>query len=830
MRHLLQDLRFGTRTLLKAPGFTAVAIAVLALGIGANSAMFTLVNAVLFRPLAGRADEMIGLYSRDRNKPDAYRAFSYPDYADIRDGNDVFAGLMAHTYSMVGVPAGDTTRQTFVELVSANYFEALGVHLSAGRPFSIAEERPGAAIPVAIVAHDRAGLLGQTIEVNSMAFTVVGAAPRGFTGTMALVAPEMWLPLGMFDAVVTDVFKARGSTLGDRANPTLVVAGRLKPGMTIEAAGARLDVLSRQMEQAHPAENKDQLLTLSPLARLSTSTAPRTDAGVGVGAAFLMGIAGVVLLIACLNIANMLMARGAARRREIALRLAIGGSRRRIVSQLLTEGLLLAFAGAAAGLLLGYWATGALAASLAGVFPLAIEFDPTPDATVLGATTTFAILATLTFGIGPAFKMSRADLVADLRDQTGSRSPALLGRTFSARNLLVVGQIALSLMLLSVGGLFARGALKAASADPGFRFDRQLLAGIDPALAQIDEPRGRALRRAALERLRRIPGVEAVGIASTVPFGEFHEGRSVERVGADAGARPISATYRIVGHDYFRALDLAMTLGREFTATEEDSDQAPRVAIIDGALARRLFGDEDPLGQMIRFAERQGATGQEATTPMEVVGIAAPIRDDLFEREARPTIYVPSGRNYRSTAHLHVRIASAAGQAAMLDAIRRELRTVDPRLPIVQVTTLQSLHDRSVSLWAVRAGGRLFLLFGLMALLLAVVGLYGVRSYVVAQRTREIGIRMALGARPGEVLRMVLREGAAVSAVGVALGLPVAALLGRTMNSVIYDVQPLDPVVFTLAPAALALAAFAATLIPARRATRVNPLTALRTD
>lgn len=830
MQHLLQDLRFGARTLLKAPGFTLVAITVLALGIGANTAMFTLVNAMLFRPLAGQADEVVGLYSHDRTKADSYRAFSYPTYADIRDRNDVFAGLMAHTYSMVGVPAGDTTRQVFVELVSANYFDTLGVRLSSGRPFSVEEERPGAAIPVVIVSHDRAGLLGQTIEINSMAFTVVGVAPRGFTGTMALIAGEMWLPMGMFDIVVIDMFKTRGSTLGDRANPTLMVAGRLKAGVTIEAAGAQLDVLSRQMEQAYPAENKDQLLTVSPLARLSASTAPQTDAGVGVGAVFLMGIAGVVMLIACLNIANMLLARGAARRREIAVRLAVGGSRRRIISQLLTEGLLLAFGGAAAGLLLAYWSTGALAASLAGVFPLAIAFDAKPDATVMAATTIFAILATLMFGIGPAFKMSRADLVSDLRDQTGNRSATLLGRRFSARNVLVVGQISLSLMLLSVGGLFARGALKAATANPGFSYDRQLLAGIDPALAQINEARGRDMRRAALERLRRIPGIEAVGIASSVPLGEFHEDQLVERVGAPAGTQPISATYRIVGGDYFRTLNLPMIRGREFTATEEDSDQAPRVAIIDRALADRLFGSADPVGQMIRFAERPNAMTRENTAPMEVVGVAAPIRDDLFDREIRPSIYVQSGRNYRSTTYLHVRVASAAGQAAVLDAIRRELRAVDARLPIVQVTTMQSVHDRSVSLWAVRAGGRMFLLFGLLALLLAVVGLYGVKSYVVAQRTREIGIRMALGARPGEVLSMVLREGAALSAVGVALGLPLAALLGRALSSVIFDVKPLDPVVFTLAPAVLALAAFVATLIPARRATRVNPLTALRSD
>lgn len=829
MRYLLQDLRFGARTLSRAPGFTIVAVLVLALGIGANSAMFTLVNALLFRPLAGQVDEMVGLYSHDRTKGDSYRAFSYANYAEIRDRNDVFAGLMAHTYSMVGVPAGDTTRQTFVEVVSSNYFDTLGVRLSAGRSFSAEEERPGAAIPVVIVSHHRASLLGQTIEINSMPFIVVGVAPRGFTGTMALVAGEMWLPLGMFDIVVSDMFKTRGSTLGDRANSTLVVAGRLKPGVRMDAAAARLDVLSRQME-AYAADNKDQLLTVSPLARLSTSTEPETDAAVGIGAGLLMGLASVVMLIACLNIANMLLARGAARRREIAIRLAVGGSRRRIVGQLLTEGLLLSLAGAAAGLVLAYWAIAALVSSLVGVLPLTIEFDPKPDLVVMIATTVFAVLATLIFGIGPSFKMSRADLVTDLKDHAANRPSALLGRRFTARNVLVVGQIALSLMLLSTGGLFARSALKAAGADPGFSYDRALLAGIDPALAQFSEARGRELRRTALERLRRIPGVDAVGIASSVPFGAFHEGQPVERVGAAAGTEPISGTYRIIGADYFRALNLPMMRGREFTAIEEDSNEAPRVAIIDGALARRLFGADDPLGEMIRFAERPGAMKQNHTAPMEVIGIAAPIRDDLFDRVARPSIYVPSGRNYRSTTHMHIRVASQAAQPSILDAIRTELRAVDARLPIVQVTPMQSLHDRSVSLWAVRAGGRMFLLFGVLALLLAAVGLYGVTSYVVSQRTREIGVRMALGARPGEVLGMVLRQGAALSAVGIALGLPLAALLGRALSSMLLDVKPLDPVVFTLAPAVLALAAFCATLIPSRRATRVNPLTALRGD
>jgi predicted permease len=833
MRQFFQDIRFGIRTLTKTPGFTGVAIAVLALGIGANTAMFTLVNVMLLKPLVGKADELVGLYSHDRTMPtSSYRGFAYANYVDIRDSNDVFESLMAHTFSMVGVPAGDTTRQTFIEVVSSNFFDAVGAPLAAGRTFSLEEERPGARVPVVIVRHDRADLLGTTIKINAIDFTVVGVAPRDFTGTMALITPEFWLPLGMFDVVVNDIFKNDGKGLADRRTLSLILAGRLKPGVTIENAAGRLDALSRRLEAAYPAENQRQLLTVSPLPRLGTSTSPHTDAGPAGAAAFLMGLAGVVLLIACLNIANMLLARGASRRKEIAIRLAVGGARGRIVRQLLTEGLLLALVGAAGGLVLASWATGALARSLAGVLPLGIAFQPTPDWRVVAATTAFAVVATVLSGLGPALKLSKTDLVADLKALTADGSPRL-GRRFSARNVMVVSQIALSLMLLSAGGLFARGALKAAAANPGFSYDQQLLIATDPALVQYDEARGRTTYREVLARVRAIPGVTAAGMASAVPFGDFHEGHAVERVGGAAGPdlpQHVNATYRIIGADYFRALRLPMVRGREFTQEEETSATAPPVAIVDERLARRLFGAGDPLGQMIRFTERPGEVRKGGGRPVEIVGIAAPVRDELLDREAEPALYEPWGREYRGNMFLHVGVAQAGTEADILAAIRREMRAYDPKLPILTATTMHAFHDRSLQLWAVRAGGRLFLVFGMLALLLAVVGLYGVKSYLVSQRTREIGIRMALGARPGDVMSMVLKEGAALSAAGVALGLPLAAGLGMALSSLLYDVQPLDPVVFLTAPALLAVAALVATWIPARRATRVTPLTALRAD
>lgn len=559
---------------------------------------------------------------------------------------------------------------------------------------------------------------------------------------------------------------------------------------------------------------------------MSTSTQPATDQGLGAGSALLMGLAGVVLLIACLNIANMLLARGSARRRELAIRLAVGGSRARVIRQLVTEGILLAAAGAASGLVLAFWATRALVRSFEHVMPLALQFDPRPDPAVLTMTCLIALLATVLFGLGPALTLSRVDVVADLKEMTTDRGA--LGRWWSGRNLLVVSQIALSLMLLAVGGLFARGAINAAAATPGFSYRNQLLVTIDPSLAQATEVRGAAVQRRALQQIRALPGVTHAAMASTVPFGEFHEGRQVEPIGGtqpEPGGNP--PTYRIIGTDYFRTLGLSMVRGREFTATEEDSPNAPRVAIVDETLARRLFVDQDPLGRLIRFVSRPDQAPIDAR-PVEIVGIAPPIRDDLFDRGAAPTVYVPSGANYRAMMNIHVRLAEPGADISMLDAIRRALRDTDPGLPVIETTTMQAFHDRSIELWAVSAGGRMFLLFGVLALLLAVVGLYGVKSYLVAQRTREIGIRMALGADRGTVIRMVLREGAMLTLVGVMVGLPLGAVLGRALASLLYNVRPLDPIVFTAAPLLLAIAALIATYLPARRATRVPPMTALR--
>ncbi len=836
MARFLQDLRFALRTYVKAPAFTLVAVLVLGLGIGANSAIFTLVNTLLFRPLSGRAGELVGLHSRNRERPDSYRAFSYPNYVDIRERGDVFDRLMAHTFTMVGLPAGDTTRRAFVEVVSSNYFDTVGVALAAGRAFSLDEERPGARIPVVIASYarwkadgQRAGFVGSTIRINAVDFTVVGIAPEGFTGTMALVAPELYLPLGMFDVVVTGMFKSKGTGLADRSNESLILAGRLRDGLDFDTANARLDTVSGELERAYPAENHRQVLSISRLARLSTSTSPQSNGPIAVVTGLFMALSGVVLLIASLNIANMLLARGTSRRKEIALRLAIGASRGRIVRQLLTESAALAAAGAAAGLLLGVWAMDALMSPLAAVMPMPVNFDPRPDRNVLLATSLFAAASTLLFGLGPALRLSRRDLVSDLKD---AQQAALSSRRlFGARNLLVVAQIALSLALLTAGGLFARSTIAARSSNPGYGYDRLLLASLDPALLGYDEARVRGTYRSLLERLRSLPGIEAVGMNSTVPFGDFQEGRTVERVGGkprEEGA--VQPTFRIVTAEYFAALGLPLLRGREFTRTEEEFANAPGVAIIDEALAARLFGAEDPLGQQIRLKPRPDSDDAHLTVPLQVVGIARPVREDLMDRAPGPHVYVPSGRYYRGNMHVHARVAPGASEAAALADVRREIRTVDPRLPVLALETMQGFHDKSLQLWLMNAGGKMFSALGLLALALAVVGVYGVKSYVVSQRTREIGIRMALGADRRDVLRLLLTDGVKLTLAGLAVGVPIAALIAFALTKVMRDVTPFDPVVFASAPLILAAAALLASFVPARRATRVEPLKALRSE
>ena len=842
MGTLWQDFRFGVRMLSKNPGFTAIAIVVLGLGIGANTAIFSLVNAFLLRPMAvQKPEELVSCYNKS-TKERSYRAFSYPEYCDLRDRNTVFTNLLAHDLAMIGLTEGETTRRTFADIVSSNYFATFGVRMFRGREFMPAEEQPGSAIPVVIVSHQywkRTGqdpdLVGKTLRINSRLYTIIGIAPEEFTGVFALLSSEVWLPLGVEELVKNDLFtEGRNSKLASRDNFCLFLIGRLKPGIAAAKAASELEVLATQLAQAYPKEHKDRTFILQRPSRLSVSTNPTDDRDIKTVSVLLSSVASVVLLIACLNLANMLLARGTARRREFAIRLAVGGGRMRILRQLLIEGLLLSFLGGAVGLALAYWGSSLLMASMRALIPLDLVYHSGPDVRVLGAMLGFCVLSTLISGLGPAWKLSRPDVVADLKEHAGEDTGASRRWILSRRNLLVIAQLALSLALLAAAGLFVRGALKAANVDPGFDMDNGIIVELDPSLAGFDETHSRELFRLLLERLSALPGVETASLAATVPFGMVSLGRSVQKAGerndpADpsAAGKSIGARLNSVGSDYFRALGLRLLRGRTFNASEAETGSAPRAAIVDERMARMLWPNEDALGKRIQF--KGGKPGEQPKT-IEIIGIAPNIQENLVGSALEPHVFVPFGQEFQSNINIHLKIAARgkAAENALLQAVRREIRAVNEHVPILGLKTLRGHLETSIDMWVVRTGAWLFTIFGAVALFLAIIGVYGVRSYAVARRTREIGIRMALGATTGNALHLILREGLVLTLVGVAVGFLLALAAGRLLGSMLYEVSGTDPIILLMAPLLLAVISMVACYLPARRAARVNPIVALR--
>ena len=830
---MVSDLRYGLRILAKNPGFSAIAILVLALGIGANSAVFSFVNAMLLKPLPiEQPGELVGIYSEQTTPPGGYRTFSYPNYRDLRDRATVLASVAAHNVTLVGVGDGTVTRRVFADIVSANYFEAFGSPLTLGRAFTPAEEEPDANVRVAIISHafwERAGrdadILGQTIRVNGDLLTIVGVTGEGFTGSSVLLGPELWLPLGSYGST-TPALMGEARSLSERGHHALIVVGRLRAGLTQETAAPELEAIAARLEQAYPAENADQTFRAAPLPRLSVTTIPITEGQFSAISILVLAMSGVVLLIACLNLANMLLARGATRRREIAIRLSLGGARGRVIRQLLVEGFVLSVVGGAVGLVVAVWAADLLMTSIEPILPWGMTVVGVGvDWRVVTGTLGFCLLGTIFFGLGPAWQITHGDILDDLKQQASAdrqRGRGLL----APRKLLVVGQMALSLGLLTAGGLFLRSAVAASTADPGFAMERGLLLETDPSLAGYDEIRGRALYQALLSRLRALPGVEAASLASMVPFGASSEGRDVEPIGPtrDNGAEVRSADYTIVGGDYFRSLGLGMLRGREFSDAEVQAATPPAVAIVDETLAAALWPNGDPLGQQVRLR----SMGQLSDV-LSVLGVA-PGRHEMFDQQPNPNVYVPFGWQYRANMNVHVRLATGGREAAvsMLRTVREEVRLFHERLPVLALKTLEDVRADSADIWLTRAGARVFTTLGALALFLAVIGLYGVRSYVVSQRTREIGIRMALGAGRGDVLWLVLREGLLLTAVGVGAGLLLSAGAARLLDSLLYEVSTIDPMVFMLAPLVLTGSALLASYLPARRATRVVPMVALR--
>ena len=835
MGTLLRDLRHGARMLLHKPGFTLAAVAVLSLGIGANTAIFSLVNAFLLKPLAvHKPEELVGCFSRDTRKPD-YRGFSYAEYVYLRENHSVFSSLTAHNLAMLGLAEGDTTRRLFADIVSSNYFATFGVRLFRGRTFTPEEERPGSAIPSVIASYPfwkKTGadpeFLGKTLRINGRLFNVVGVAPEGFTGTTSLLSPELYLPLGMYEQVMND-FEGHVRPLAAPNNHALILVGRLRPGMTINAADPLLAVVASRLAEADPGENKNQTFIAHRLSRLSISTEPQGDSQTVVTSVMLLSMAGVVLLIASLNVANMMLARGAARGKEIAIRLALGGSRGNILRQLFAEGLVLALLGGAAGLAAAFWSTAALVRSLALLAPFDLVYSASPDLRVLLATMGFSVLSTLLFALGPAMRLSRPSLLPALKDGPAegfaSGKPR---RLFARRNVLVMSQIALSLMLLTAAGLFVRSSLAVTHMEPGFRVDGEMVVEVDPSMAGYDEVRGREIDRALVARLAGIPGVESASLAATVPMGMISMGRGIQNAaGAQAeGAGWVWCRSNIVGADYFQTLGIPLVRGRSFSAAEAEDPKAPRVAILDKLAADRLWPAGHAVGKHLLLRPEDGiGPARDA----EVVGVAGTVWERVFG-PPQPHVYVPFGQQYQADMNIHLRIRAAGPEAEgrLLNAVRQEIRNVDPNLPVLALKTMRGHMESSFDYWLVATGARMFTIFGGIALLLATIGLYGVRSYTVAMRTREIGIRMALGADARDALGMMLREGLAVTAAGVAAGLVLSLAIGRLLSSSLYRVSGADPMVLLGAPMVLAAVSLLACYVPARKAARTDPMAALR--
>jgi predicted permease len=862
-----RDLRYAVRTLTRSPGFTTVAVLTLALGIGANTAIFSLLHDLIFssRPYPNER-QVVQLYSRDKRPPGICRQFSYPTYADIREDSavrSVFSNVMAHAITVVGVGEGEGSRRTVSAVVSANYFRTFGMPMARGRDFLPEEERPGSAVPGVIVSYPywkNTGfdpqLVGKTIRVNERQFTVVGIAPARFTGTMVMFGPELYFPLGDYDLLTNNARSDAKNSLERRGVYDLYVVGRLRPGVNAAAAGGILRAVAARLEEAQPAEQKNQTFLIGRLPRLRVSTYPGDESNLTVMALVLSGLAGIVLLIACLNLANVLLARGLARRKEIAIRLAVGGGRGRIIRQLLAEGLVLSLAGGTGGYLIGVLFSNQSASSIGAHMPVAVFMSGAADPAVLLATLGFSALATLLFALGPALKLTRADLVTDLKEQAGEDAATRRRRWFP-RNVLVVTQIALSLGLVTVAGLFIRGALKAGSVETGFRADSTVLIEADASLSGYDQVRSLGLYRTATDRLASLPGVEAASIASIVPFGTATINRPVGRAGVKAApdSRPATAAeglafgarWNSVGADYFRTLGLPLLRGRAFTKAEAEVAGAPAVAIIDEVLAKKLWPGDDALGRRIQWAERDaptaagggsgtmGSSDNLARAPqdpqsVEIVGIVPATRWEFFEPEVGGQIFVPFAQGVRSAVFFQVRNAPSGprADAALFDLLRSEVRLAAPGVPVFTLRTFRQHVDASPQLWIVRTGAVIVSVFAGLALALAIVGVYGVMSYAVVRRTREIGIRRALGAEPAQVLGMILQEGLAMTLVGALLGFLIALGLGRALSSMLYQVSPMDPVALSLAPAVLVATALLACWLPARRAAKVAPMVALR--
>jgi predicted permease len=820
---LFHDLRYAVRVLAKSPGFSIAAIVTLALAIGVNTAMFSLVNTAVLAPLPfDDADRFVRLWrqSQDGSETDV---FSYLDYVEYRDRSDVFEELIAHAYVPTGVETADGSETRFGQIVTGNYFTTLGVEALHGRALTAEDDCTPGGHPVVVLSHRywRRTLggdpeaIGHTITLGGHPFTIVGIARKGFVGATPIPSPDLWVPMMMLGQLRHDSL----TDLEERASSFLMVMGKLKPGLSMEQAQARLAVTASQLKEVDPERYESEHVVLVPADGIIPMTPGMRRIAFAIST-LIMLMVGLVLIVGCANIANLLLARSTIRRREMGIRLAIGAPRWRVVRQLLTESVLLATLGGAFGLLLAIWMMDLLVASLPRLpFNIALELDFGIDQRVFAFTAAAALLSGVFFGLFPALGATKVDVVSSLKDDRG------VGRfgfkRARVRNALVVVQVASSLVLLVVAGLFVRSLTSGRAIDPGFDHDNVLAVTCDLGARDYDAAQSADFCERLLKRARALPGVEATAIEAPPPLtlsmsatGFWIEDRSY----SDEDEERVSVTYSVASNDSFRTLGIPLLRGRDFT--KQDTGDAPRVAIVNQAFVDRYWPEQDPLGKRI------SKTGPEGPF-LEIVGVAATIKYVLIGEEPRPYVYVPLSQN-PNTPIATLLLRSSGDPLTLAPPIRALIREIDPNITLWDTSRLTDMI--SFILLPARFAAVGFGLFGLLALLLASVGLYGVMSYTVSQRTHEIGIRTTLGAQRGDIIRLMLKRGIRLTAIGLVIGLAISLAGTRLLSALLYEIGTTDPLTFVGVSVLLAAVAVLACYLPARRATKVDPMVALRCE
>ena len=818
MDNIIKDIRYGVRMLTKNLGVTLVAVITLALGIGANTAIFSGVSAFLMRPLSvPRADELIRPVeiAEDRGIADE---MSYPDFLDYRNQSASFADIAAEDMIQVAIDAENQNDVIWGQAVSANYFDLLQVRPTMGRGFLPDEDKTIGAGAVVVLGHgfwqrrmaSDPNIVGKTVRLNNRPYEVIGVAPDYFVGTRFALVMDFWVPMSMAEDLrrSPELLKSRGSHW-------MNVIGRLKPGVSMDRASAEMSAIASRLNQAYPDEraSSTQATVLDELDGRWAEMGSVFKSG----GAIAMAIVGLILLIACANVANLMLARAAARRKEIGIRLALGANRARLIRQLLTESLLLSVIGGGLGLLLAFWVTDLME----GFVPI-LEYNIISnffalDSRALVFTLAISLGTGLVFGLAPAWQASNPDVVPVLK---GDPEAALKGKRkgFTLRNMLVVTQVALSLVVLVCGVLFIKSFRKAQTMDPGFDNRNGLIVSLSPGLVGYDDEQSRNFYKQILERVSQVPGVDAAAFTRTLPLGDssnsngpiLKEGETLAR-----GSAGRNIMTNVVGAGYFNTMQIPILEGRDFD--DRDTQKTQRVVIVNQRMAQMLWPGESAVGKRIFI-------GSDSRDGLEVVGVVKTGKYRNLAEDPKPFFYYAMGQRRQSTMELVMR--PSVDPRSLVSGIRSAVQSMDRRVPVFGVKTMDD--HKTFALWAPNMAASFSLAFGVLALLLSAVGLYSVMAYVVSQRTREVGIRMALGADRADVMKMITRQGMRLAAVGVGIGLLLALALAQVVSSLLIGISGYDVTTFILVPTLLVTVALVACYLPARRATRVDPLVALR--